>query len=288
MSSELDRLRQLIARPNFTKFREQYDIAVDASGVRGSVPAALRDLGAEAFEVFLESGSMEDPGALAWFVEHANTGLIDVTAGVLAALRKAQRSLAQRLERRRHGKLPGAQEIVQLKRIVQLSWFGTAGFEASDAFAIRRSVFRSPQERAFARALSLRFPGLVVLPNYPLDQIADLNRLRAKVSADTWKYGRLCRIDAVLVTPMEGDPIAAFELDSKGHDRRDVAQRDRRKLDLLMAARIPLFRLRSEDPSATSVDEWYSILTDEVLDKVDCGERVRVRDSHASLVPIYG
>jgi hypothetical protein len=55
-----------------------------------------------------------------------------------------------------------------------------------------------------------------------------------------------------------------------------------------MAARIPLLRLRSDAPMATAVDEWYSILTDEVLDKIDCGERVRVRDTHSSLVPIYG
>ena len=55
----------------------------------------------------------------------------------------------------------------------------------------------------------------------------------------------------------------------------------------IMTARIPLFRLRSDAPVETALDEWYSVLTDEVLDKIDCGERVRVRDTHASLVPIY-
>ena len=287
MSRDLDRLRLLVARPNFTKFREEFDLALQRHATKGSIPADLSDIAAEAFQVFLERDAAEDPATLAWFVEQAKRGRIDTDPGLVGALRRAQRALEQRGDRRRHARAPASREVIQLKRVVQLSWFGIAGFEASDAFALRRSVFRSPQERTFARALSLRFPGLMALPNYPLDQIASLDRLRPLVSEETWRYGRLCRIDAVLVTPGEGDPIAAFELDSKAHDQEEHAKRDRRKVELLAAARIPLFRLHSEEPTATSVDEWYSILTDEVLDKVDCGERIRIRDWHSSLVPTY-
>ncbi len=287
-SHDLESLRRLIARPNFQHFRNRFEQVVHSLGESGRLPTSLAQLAAEAFEAFLENGALEDPETLAWFVQQAKQGLIDLTPGLATALRTAQRRLARRVERRRHGKLHGVREVVQLKRVVQLSWFGVAGFEASDAFEIRRSVFRSPQERAFARVLSLRFPGLVALPNYPLDQIANLDRLKPQVSPEAWKYGRMCRLDAVLVTPLEGDPIAAFELDSRDHDRPDAARRDKHKADLLTAARIPLIRLRSDAPLATAVDEWYSILTDEVLDKIDCGERVRVRDTHASLVPIYG
>ncbi|WP_297913984.1 DUF2726 domain-containing protein [Thiomonas sp.] len=283
----LEHLRGLIARPNFPHFRDQFDRLVGSLSGSDRLPTAVAQLGAEAFEAFLGNGALEDPETLAWFVQLANRGLIDLTPGLSNALRRAHRRLTQSVERRRHGKLHEVREVVQLKRVVQLSWFGVAGFEASDAFEIRRSVFRSPQERAFARALSLRFPGLVALPNYPFDQIANLDRLKAHVSPEAWKYGRMCRLDAVLVTPLEGDPIAAFELDSRGHDRPEAARRDKHKSDLLMAARIPLLRLRSDAPMATAVDEWYSILTDEVLEKIDCGERVRVRDTHASLVPIY-
>lgn len=287
-SPDLEHLRRLIARPNFQHFRDQFDQLVHSLGDIDRLPTSVVQLGADAFEAFLGNGALEDPQTLAWFVQLAKRGQIDLTPGLASALRKAQRTLAQNVERRRHGKLHGVREVVQLKRVVQLSWFGVAGFEASDAFEIRRSVFRSPQERAFTRALSLRFPGLVALPNYPLDQIANLDRLKAHVSPEAWRYGRMCRLDAVLVTPLEGDPIAAFELDSRNHDRPEAAQRDKHKSDLLIAARIPLFRLRSDAPLATAVDEWYSILTDEVLDKIDCGERVRVRETHASLVPIYG
>ena len=62
--------------------------------------------------------------------------------------------------------------------------------------------------------------------------------------------------------------------------------RDTWKSNLMTVANLPFFRLRSEDPAATCVDEWYSLLTDEVLDKIDCGSRVRTRDVHATLVPI--
>lgn len=286
-SSELDSLRRLIAPANFPRFRARFDELVGRLGGKARLPADIAQLGAEAFEAFLEGDVGADADTLAWFVRRAGTGMIDLTPGLQAGLRKAHRALAQTTERRRHCKLEGSREVVQLKRIVQLSWFSVASFEASDAFEIRRSVFRSPQERHFARALALRFPGLVVLPNYPLDQIVDLDRLKNQVSTEVWKYGRMCRLDAVLVTPLEGDPIAAFELDSRWHDRPDVMRRDQYKAELLMAARIPLFRLRSDDPMATAVDEWYSVLTDEVLDKIDCGERMRVRDAHVSLVPIH-
>ncbi len=284
---DLEHLRRLIARPNFSHFREQFDQFVGSLDGNDRLPHAFAQLAADAFEAFLENGVLDDPETLTWFVRQANGGLIDLTPGLSAALRKAHRMLAKTIERRRHGGLRGVREVVQLKRVVQLSWFGVAGFEASDVFEIRRSVFRSPQERAFARALSLRFPGLVALPNYPLDQIANLDRLKAHVSVEAWKYGRMCRLDAVLVTPLEGDPIAAFELDSRGHDRPEAMLRDTHKANLLKAARIPLFRLRSDAPLETAVDEWYSVLTDEVMDKIDCGERIRVRDTHVSLVPIY-
>ena len=83
----------------------------------------------------------------------------------------------------------------------------------SDATGICRSVFRSQQERTFLRALSLRFPGLLALPNYPLDQIVALDRVGA-IDAETLRYGRNCRLDAVLIVPDEGDPVAVFELDT--------------------------------------------------------------------------
>ena len=81
--------------------------------------------------------------------------------------------------------------------------------------------------------------------------------------------------------------MVAFELDSARHDDPEVKRRDAWKNELLVAAKIPYFRLRSESPDSTTVDEWFSLLTDEVLDKISVGERLRVRDFHPTLVPMY-
>ncbi len=134
------------------------------------------------------------------------------------------------------------------------------------------------------RALTLRFPGLLALPNYPLDQIIDLNRISID-DARTQRYGRRCRLDAILVLPDEGDPIAAFELDSGYHDRIIATDRDVMKNRLLAATGLPFFRLRAESPQSMSTDEWYALLTDEVFPFLDPGRRIRCRDAAYRLIP---
>jgi hypothetical protein len=284
LGKRLNRLRTLSSRPDFSVFQREFELAFRRAS--GEQREQLKAIGAEAFESLLQEPE-PDPEICLWFGRQLEQGAVVLTDGVVALLAKHERRLAMDAERRRHLGLEPAPVIIQMKRVVQLSWFNTAGFQSSDAFEIRRSVFRSNQERRFARALLARFPGFVPLPNYPLDQIADLDRLKPLVSQEAWQYGRFCRLDAVLVTPVEGDPIAAFELDSKYHDDPQRRANDRLKDSLLSVARIQLFRLRTDDPEATSVDEWYSILTDQVLDKIDIGERLRNRDTHSVLVPVY-
>lgn len=174
---------------------------------------------------------------------------------------------------------------IQLKRVIQIIDMGFGDFSASDALGIRRSVFRSEQERTFLQALALRFPGLHAFPNYPLDQLADFDKLRNLLDDETLQYGRRCRIDAVLVVPGEGDPVAAFELDSPLHDDPEQARRDRLRNRLFRVIQIPFFRLRAEQCTSVGVDEWYALLTDEVADKIDCGRRIRIRAAHPLLVP---
>lgn len=282
---DLSRLRRHIARPNFLRFQKEFEAAVTRQG--GSPSHHLRLLGAEALEALIESSPKPDPDVLNWFFQQFRAGSIEPTERLLIVLTQLQRRTEQAAERERFAGVDGQMTIVQMKRVVQTSWFGFAGFEASDAIQIKRSVFRSQQERAFHRAVSARWPGCQVLPNYPLDQFIDLARIRRMVSHDAWYSGRLMRIDTLLVTPLEGDPIAAFEIDSRVHDEPAARKRDALKNELLVAARVPFFRLRSENPEATAADEWYSLLTDQVLDKVTVGERLRVRDTHAMLVPMY-
>jgi hypothetical protein len=178
-----------------------------------------------------------------------------------------------------------ANSVIQLKRVVQVIEMGIGSYTASDALGIRRSVFRSQQERTFLQALALRFPGLYAFPNYPLDQLADFDKLKLFVDKKTLAYGRQCRVDAVLVVPGEGDPVAAFELDSRLHDEPAQILRDRLRNKLFRVIQIPFFRLRVEHCPSVGIDEWYAILTDEVTDKIDCGRRIRIRENHARLVP---
>ena len=175
---------------------------------------------------------------------------------------------------------------IQVRRVIQILDMGFASYAASDALGLRRSVFRSEQEKTFLQALTLRFPGLHAFPNYPLDQFADFDKLRSLLDQETLHYGMRCRVDAVLVVPGEGDPVAAFELDSRLHDEPAKARRDLLRNRLFRVLQIPFFRLRAENNMSVGVDEWYALLTDEVADKIDCGRRLRVRSSHPTLVPI--
>lgn len=174
--------------------------------------------------------------------------------------------------------------ILQVKRVVQIMQMFLGDGQFSDATGICRSVFRSPQERTFMRALSLRFPGLQALPNYPLDQIVALDRVGA-INAQTLRYGRNCRLDAVLIIPDEGDPVAVFELDSRFHDLPENAGRDAMKNRLIAATGLPFFRLRAESPESMSIDEWYALLSDQVLPHIDLGNRIRNRQAAYSLIP---
>jgi hypothetical protein len=179
-----------------------------------------------------------------------------------------------------------SQPPIQLKRVIQILDMGFANYEASDSLGIKRSVFRSERERKFLQALALRFPGLHAFPNYPLDQLVDFEKLRTLLDAETFQYGRSCRIDAVLVVPGEGDPVAAFDLDNRQDDDPDKARRDLLRNRIFRVVQIPFFRLRAEQCNSVGVDEWYALLTDEVASKIDCGNRLRIRSTHSTLVPV--
>ncbi len=174
--------------------------------------------------------------------------------------------------------------VLQVRRVVQIMQLFLGDGQYSDVTGIRRSVYRSQQERTFLRALSLRFPGLLALPNYPFDQIVDLERIGA-IDTETLRYARHCRLDAILVVPDEGDTVAAFELDSRHHDGLEATRRDTMKNSLIAAARLPFFRLRAESPESMSVDEWYALLSDQVLPHIDLGGRIRCRQAAYSLIP---
>jgi hypothetical protein len=292
-------LQKLLARRAHRAFLDELLLALDDAD--SSQLDYLRALGGEGLHVLLHADST--PDLLRTYTKLLLTGKIHAPANVVVELNERHRSpellaLARRLTRKTENPIEnparttdtrrrsGEDAPVQVKRVIQIMDMGFGCFAASDALGIKRSVFRSEQERTFLQALSLRFPGLHAFPNYPLDQLADFDKLGSLLDPETLQYGICCRVDAVLVVPGEGDPVAAFELDGPLHDEPDQARRDRLRNRLFRAIQIPFFRLRAEESDSVGVDEWYALLTDEVADKIDCGRRLRVRAGHPALIPV--
>lgn len=279
-------LTRLFEQPEHQLFCQEFESLLGVP-LLASQKEELRTIGAAAFELFLKRSPAPDDETLRWFMRMCSDGWIKANGAIERALLRLERRMRREAERKRYGAFDSATTILQTRRVVQMSWFGTAGFCSSDAFEIRRSIYSARQERQFAAAARLRFPGLSVLPNYPLRQVVDLDKVKRMIPPSIVRYGFKCLLDVLVATPREGDPIAAIELDSRSHDDEVRQRQDEWKAQLLQVANIPLFRLRSEDPASTSIDEWYSVLTDQVVDHLDCGARIRTRDSHETLVPLF-
>lgn len=166
--------------------------------------------------------------------------------------------------------------VIEVRRFVHSTFMEFTPRTAAERLGMRKSIFRSEQERTFLKALSLRFPALLALPNYPLDQVADLSNLRKPLGEKVWSYGRHCRIDAILVLPDEGRPVAAFELDSRYHDQPEAQLRDEMKDTIFGLLGMPFFRLRIESPNSATSEDWYEILTDQVAPRLDLGRHLRL------------
>lgn len=179
---------------------------------------------------------------------------------------------------------PAAGGTIQLRRVVQVTTYGLGRFEDSDRQGIQRTIYRSPQERAFHRAVQLRYPGLLALPNYPLAAVMNTDWLRHVVPRRLFVFALRSALDVLLVTPGEGDPIFAFELDSPYHDEPAAQARDQMKDELLQMAEIPLVRFRVEDSALMAVDDWYAALSDQV-GEIPVPKRHRSREQSLSFVP---
>ena len=149
---------------------------------------------------------------------------------------------------------------------------------------IKRTVYRSPKERNFHRAVQLRYRGLFVIPNYPLASAMNSDWIRHFVPRRTFRLYLSSILDFLLVTPREGDPIIAFELDSNFHDSVEVRKRDKMKNELLKLADISLARLRTENSESMTIDDWYAALSDQV-GEIPIPKRHRCREQSISFVP---
>lgn len=293
-------LRQQLAKREYIKFLDNFDDAFTAT--EDSDKPLMRALAGEGLVQCLCAEPLPAPTLTAKFFQLLADGKVDLPSNFPAQVaERFNLPMASPLEsmpssekktRMTHNaelrKESSGKTIIRTKRVVQVTDYQWGTYSVSDALGLRQSVFRSQQEKCFLRALSLRFPGLTALPNYPLDQIADLGKLQSVLDAETIKFGRRCRIDALLVIPDEGDPVAAFELDSSFHDSVEAKRRDQLKDRLLQVVGVPLFRLRAKESLTMDTDEWYTLLTEEIVDQVSCGDRIRSRRIYSSLVPVSG
>jgi hypothetical protein len=296
-------LGELLAQRDYSEFLEELEAAF------GNLPEqahqALRTLAGKGLLQYVTDEGQLVPAITARFMRLLATGFATLTDQAYEVLAQQISDLAtprshegsplsdsdaitgpSNRPRKPTVRLSDAATVIRLRRVVQITDYRWGTQSVSDALGLRQSVFRSVQERFFLRALSLRFPGLTALPNYPLDQIADFSKLRAILDDETIRFGKACRLDALLVIPDEGDPVAAFELDSRYHDDPAAKRRDQLKDRLLQLLGVPLFRLRAEEGNAMDTDEWYALLTDEVLSEVTCGNRIRSRRLHSALIPV--
>lgn len=179
---------------------------------------------------------------------------------------------------------PLTPNLIQLRRVVQVTTYGCAGFGDSDMARVKRTVYRSPQERNFHRAVQLRYPGLLALPNYPLASAMNSDWIRHLVPRRTFRFYLSSTLDFLLVTPGEGDPIIAFELDSNFHDSVEASKRDKMKDELLELAGISLVRLRTENSESMTIDDWYAVLSDQI-GEIPMPKRHRCREQSITFVP---
>ena len=117
---------------------------------------------------------------------------------------------------------------------------------------------------------------------------ADGEEFERRLSLDGFisrKSVHQCNELCEIITKLEGTPVAVFELDSQYHDLPENAARDAMKNSLLAATGLPFFRLRVESPESISIDEWYALLSDQVLPHIDLGNRIRCRQAAYSLIP---
>lgn len=292
--TQVTRLQRLLAGREFHAFLDELLVALEDAP--SSQMQFLRALGGEGLYLLLQVEPI--PALLGAYSQLILDDKIDVPSEVIEALyrkypvdelltvARAQERLPAPPQSKTRELYDRTTPTLQVKRVVQILDMGISSYSASDAIGIRRSVFRSEQVRKFLQALSLRFPGLHAFPNYPLDQFADFDKLRALLDNETIEYGLKCRVDALLVIPNEGDPVAAFLVDDAAKDSSSSHRQAVLLNRLFRALQIPLFRLSTDQSNSVGVDEWYALLTDQVAGKIDCGSRIKIRDSHATLVPV--
>ncbi len=115
------------------------------------------------------------------------------------------------------------------------------------------SLFKSPQEAAFFRAVRDAFPTFTPYPNVALSSLIDFAAIRTRLSSEARAYFFKATVDCVVFDAHDDyRPAYFFELDSRHHDNPEQQARDARKDAIIAAAGHRLYRLRPQGPDVNA------------------------------------
>lgn len=176
--------------------------------------------------------------------------------------------------------------VVRLERRVAVTEYRMGKWESSASGSARRTLLRSTQEREFMKAARAYFVGREVLPNIPIRNFIDIDRLAPELPSEVRRYAQLAEADVLVATPVDFDPVGVIELDSGYHDLPVAQLRDSMKERLLQLAGIPLVRLRAESAAGIHAADFYNLLQDQ-WQKFEAFRLSgwRERDQHARMLP---
>lgn len=177
-----------------------------------------------------------------------------------------------------------SQNTAPMNRVSIVSTFSVRAWSASSAFNLGRNLCNSPQEREFLQALRLYFPAMQCYPNVVLRSFLTHEEIGRTIPERFRDFIWKSRVGALLCT-LEEDPIAGFELDSSWNDNEKSANRDDMKNAIFKLAKIPLIRIRPNNPDTVRAEDFYDLLKAEAAEALIRPHRMRQRRSHDGLIP---
>ena len=122
------------------------------------------------------------------------------------------------------------------------------------------SLFKSPQEKAFFRAVREVFPAYTPYANVALSSLFDFEAIRSQLAPDERTYFFKAVVDCVVFDQHdEYRPVHFFELDSGLHDVLHRRENDASKDRIVTAAGHRLYRIRPRTVPITK-DEFVTTL----------------------------
>lgn len=114
----------------------------------------------------------------------------------------------------------------------------------ADDETLYKTIFFHESEKRLYKVLIELFPQALVFPNMSLHTIIDYEKLKNKVTNDTFDYYLKTHADFVVVSTNNYLPMIAIEKDSDYHDNPKQQKKDGMKNTIFSCSGIPLVRVR--------------------------------------------